>query len=266
MGNHFLDDGEESQNLKSFQEYPSFDNGILDHDILDNGILNNKISNNGILDLEPVIPDASHNHEQAMGSGTIDSRSFTHTEAEWERIQERATAVDYVDSTDSWNDYRERKTQNFFTVFLAILVSVIVAGVFVGINVMLYDIEYISTLQFLLSMLPPIALFTCFYYMTGKRAMAVVEGILLMVLNEIISYIMFHAVMAQNVQKIYPEITFMEAWDFVDIMKSVTEMQRIYYLHFAIIFGVASVMGIAYGIMGIKGLLDGERIRRNRYR
>ena len=353
MDNHLLDGGEESQNYKNFQEYPSFDNGILDLEVvnpesvnpvnlnaesvnsgsMDNGILDIGTMDSGIVNpgnenaetiysgfvypenmdsgivnpgngnaetvnsgfvypenvdsgsvnpgavnsgtmnseipvqqsFDPVIPDTSHSYEQAIVPGTIDSRSFTHTEAEWQQIQAGAAAVDYVDSTDSWDNYRERKPESFFRTFLAFFVSIIVAGAFAFINVMVYDIEYISTLQCLLCILPSAFMFTCFYYMTGRRAMAVVEGILLIVLNEILSYIMFHSVMVHNIQKIYPELSFKEAWQFVKIMKAIAEMQKVYYLHFAIIFGIASLLGIIYGIMGIRGLLDGVQGRRRRY-
>lgn len=251
----------------------SMDNGILDIGTMDSGIVNSGAVNSGTMNSEipvqqsfdPVIPDTSHSYEQAIVPGTIDSRSFTHTEAEWQQIQAGAAAVDYVDSTDSWDNYRERKPESFFRTFLAFFVSIIVAGAFAFINVMVYDIEYISTLQCLLCILPSAFMFTCFYYMTGRRAMAVVEGILLIVLNEILSYIMFHSVMVHNIQKIYPELSFKEAWQFVKIMKAIAEMQKVYYLHFAIIFGIASLLGIIYGIMGIRGLLDGVQGRRRRY-
>ena len=348
MGNHLLDGGDESQNFENFQEYPSFDNGILDLETMSSeimgaetvnpgsmnsgsmnpgnmsaetmnpGNMNPENMNNGILDIgtidsggmnaeainsgienpatinsgttnsgtvspgimnpefvNPEIPvqqtfdsgisDTSNNFEQAIVPGTIDSRSFTHTEVEWQKIQEGGATVDFVDATDTWDDYSEDKPRSFFRTLLAFFVSIIVAVVLALINVMLYDIEYISTMQFLMSMLPPAGMFTCFYYMINKRRMEVVEGMMLIVLNEIISYIMFQAVMAHNVQKIYPEISFQEAWRFVDVMKAISEMQRIYYLHFAIIFGVASLLGIAYGILGIKGLLDGVQGRRRRY-
>lgn len=298
MENHLLDGGEESQNFESFQEYPSFDNGIMDIDIMDNGIINNQISNNGILDLETIIPETvkpgtmnsraidietinteipfqqtfdpgisetSNSFDQAIVSGTIDSRSFTHTEAEWQKIQAGEPTVNYVDATDSWDNYREEKPRNFFRTLLAFFVSIIVAGVLALINVMLYDIEYISTMQFLLSMLPPIGLFTCYYYMIGKRKMDVPEGLLLIVVNEILSYIMFHSVMAHNVQKVYPEISFQEAWRFVDVMKMVSDMKRIYYEHFAIIFGLASLIGIVYGLLGIMGMMEQYGVRRRRY-
>lgn len=398
MGNHLLDGGGENQNFENFQEYPSFDNGILDMEFMnsgaansgvvnpeimsaetmgsgsvnsgamnngildigtvDSGSVNSGAMNNGILDIgtmdsgsvnaatinsetinsgtvnpefvnpeimnpgimnpefvnpetvnpgavnsefvnpgvanpgvvnsefvnpatinseipNPEIPvqqtfdsgisDTSNGFEQAIVPGTIDSRSFTHTEAEWQRIQAGEPTVNYVDATDSWDDYREDKPRNFFRTLLAFFVSIIVAGVLALINVMVYDIEYISTMQCLLSMLPPIGLFTCYYYMIGKRRMDVPEGLLLIVVNEILSYIMFHSVMAHNVQNIYREISFSEAWRFVDAMKTISEMKRIYYLHFAIIFGIASLIGIVYGLLGIMGMMEQYGVRRRRY-
>lgn len=249
MGNHLLDGGEESKNFENFQEYPSFDNGILD--------------------LEPIIPETvnsgipetSNNYEKAIVPGTIDSRSFTHTEAEWQRIQAGEPTVNYVDATDSWDNYREDKPQSFFRTLLAFFVSIIVAGIFVLINVKFYDIGHISTLQCMLSMLSPLMMFCSFYFITGKKELMVVEGLLLIVLNEIISYIMFRAVMVHNVQKIYPEFSSQEAWKFVEVMKTFPETQRIYYLHFVIIFGIASLLGIAIGSTAFKGLFG----RRRRY-
>lgn len=243
--------------------------GTMDSGSMQSRAINSQTTNTEIpvqQSFDPGIPETSNNYEKAIVPGTIDSRSFTHTEAEWQRIQAGEPTVDYVDSTDSWDNYREDKPRSFFRTLLAFFVSVIVAGIFVLINVMFYDIEYISTLQFLLSILPPISLFCCFGIMTGKRDIIVVEGLLLIVLNEILSYIMFHSVMALNMKKIYPEFSFMEAWEFVNIMKAISETQRIFYLHFAIIFGSASVIGIIFGVSAIKGVLfDEYNGRRHRY-
>lgn len=227
--------------------------------------------------INPVVPDFKdlemqdniQNFEQPIMPETIDSRSFTHTAADWKRIQEEETnRVDFAEVSDSANlrdNYGADKTQIFFQVFFAFLVSIIIAVVFMLINVKFYNIEYISTLQFLMSMLPAVGLFYGFYYMTGKRKMTAPVAILLIVVNEFISYFMFHAVMVHGVREMYAELSYREAREFVKIMKTVTETKGFYYEHFAAIFGVSSLAGIVFGWYGIRGMLDAKARRRRRH-
>ena len=212
-------------------------------------------------DLE--IQDNFQNFDQTIMPETIDSRSFTHTAEDWKRIQEE-DKDNYVDPADAGDDYIENKPQNFFQVFFAFLVSIIIAGVFVLINVIFYNIEYLSTLQWLMSMLPAMGLFYGFYYIAGRRNTTAVVGVLLLVLNEFISYFMFHAVMAHNLKEMYAELSYKEAWDFVNMIKMVTETRGLYYEHFFSIFGVNSLSGIVLGwwpTMLDAGVIKGYRHR-----
>lgn len=279
MGNNTFDAEEESQKFKNFQKYQSFDNGILDIETINNEItkpgnldtettsnasVDAKTTSNTILDsgsFDSEIRDTTYNFDQAIVPGTIDSRSFTHTETDWQRIQEEASSVNYgnPDPADAWNDAGNRESQNFFQVLLAFLVSIIVAVVMAVINVMVYKIEYISTLQVMLSMFPAAFLFSVFYNMTHKRKMKVVEGVFLIICNVILSYIMFVAVMAHNLQKEFSTLSFWDAWKMAHVMKDIAETRRLYYLHFCLIFAIPSVLGIIFGGLGIKGLLDTGR-------
>ncbi len=283
MGEHSFNDGEEIQNFKNFQKYQSFDNGILDIETINNeitghGNMDTETTRNRSVDTEtagntvpdsgsfdPEVRDTYYNFDQAIVPGTIDSRSFTHTEPDWQRVQEEASSVNYVDAVDSWNDGGESKPQNFFHVLLAFLVSIIAAVVMAVINIMVYNIEYISTIQFMLSIFPSVLLFTVFYNMTHKRKMKVREGVFLIIFNVILSYIMFVTVMAHNLQKEFSMISFWDAWKLVHVMKDIVEVQHLYYLHFGLIFVLPGVMGIIFGCLGIKGLLDEGTGRRRRY-
>ena len=95
--------------------------------------------------------------------------------------------------------------------------------------------------------------------------MTVVTGVLLIIVNEFISYFMFHAVMVHNVRGMYAELSYREAREFVRIMKMVSETLEFYYEHFVSIFGVGSLAGIIFGWYGMRGMLDAKARRRRRY-
>lgn len=217
MGNQIWNDRKENESFEEFQKYQSFDS----------------------------MP-------RTTSFAPIDSRSFTHTEADWQRIQEEEASVNYVEPTVTRYGKQEKKPQNFFRVLLAFLVSLFASAAFVVVNVLVYKIEYFSTIQMMMTLLPQIALFYAFYFV-NERYMTTVQGWVLILLNALLSFIMFYAVLAYNIQKEYPILTFQEAWRAADAMKHITESKKIYYIHFFTIFVFDSLVGIAFGLSGIRG-------------
>lgn len=162
MGNQIWDDRKESESFEEFQKYQSFDpfegfeDEIPDQKGKENSGLETEI-------LEKKTLDRSVPLSQPTSFAPIDSRSFTHTEADWQRIQEEEASVNYVEPAVSWYEKREKKPQNFFRVLLAFLVSLFASAIFVVVNVLVYKIEYFSTIQMMMTLLPQIALFYAFF-------------------------------------------------------------------------------------------------------
>lgn len=251
MGNQIWDDRKESESFEEFQKYQSFDpfEGFEDE------IPGQKSKENSGLEteiLEKKTLDRSTPLSQPTSFAPIDSRSFTHTEADWQRIQEEEASVNYVEPAVSWYEKREKKPQNFFRVLLAFLVSLFASAIFVVINVLVYKIEYFSTIQMMMTLLPQIALFYAFYFV-NDRYMTTVQGWVLILYNAILSFLMFYAVLAYNIQKEYPVFTFQEAWRAADVMRHISGAKKMYYIHFFCIFVFDSLIGIPFGLSGIRG-------------
>ena len=124
-----------------------------------------------------------------------------------------------------------------------IVVSIIVMNV--------YDIQYISSYQIALALMPTVALFVVFYKISNGTNTT--EAITLCLIDFILSYLLFYAVMANGIHKMYPTLTLKESWDSVDAFRHINkDTKNAFYEQLIYITGINCVCAIILAVENVK--------------
>lgn len=176
-------------------------------------------------------------------SDVIDSRSFArlandedHSEQDWTRgTQYQSESY----KRDSWNRsyVSEDNEANPRRLLLALIASIGTFVLWAVLSLIIYDINYLSFRNFIAAILPPICMIETFY----KKNLRInkLEMFLLFVLNCILLYLMFYAIMARGIQKSFPEmkLSFLECCIYVSTLRYIQSTYKLYYTHLFWILG-----------------------------
>lgn len=176
-------------------------------------------------------------------SDVIDSRSFTQPINDWNHSEQGwARGTQYQSESykkESWNrSYVSRDNEaNPRRLLVAIIASIVTFIFLAAISLFVYDINYWSTGNMLVSVIPSVCMFSTFRRINLR--INKLESVILFFLNCILLYLMFHAIMARGIQKLLPEIepSFWDCCKIVNAMRHTESLKEIYYTHFFWIMG-----------------------------
>lgn len=188
------------------------------------------------------------------GSGVVDSRTFTRLTDDWKYESDSTgsnTAAKRPSPAAAAPPVYDDTPRGPFRVFLRMLAGII-AFIVAAIPVCIYfKMEYISTLQMAAAIIPSALM--VFIFLKLNKQITRSECTWLIIINFVLSLLLFWCCMACSLQKLYPILSFSEAWTFVGALPQTSEGMRIFLLQFLLTAVWSIVIGSGSAICYHKG-------------